>query len=87
MDALGICEAEFANWYLSQIINVARPGKRADEKTTNAMIAGIAAMRPPDEAEAMLIAQMISTHELAMTFARRLKYVENIPQQDRRRMP
>ena len=82
MDALGICEANFANWYLSQIIDVARPGARADEKSTNAMIAGIAAMRPRDEAEAMLIAQMIATHELAMTFARRLKHVENIPQQD-----
>jgi hypothetical protein len=40
------------------------------------------AMRPRDEAEAMLIAQMIATHELAMTFARRLKRVENVPQQD-----
>jgi hypothetical protein len=39
-------------------------------------------MRPRDEAEAMLIAQMIATHELAMTFARRLKRIENIPQQD-----
>jgi hypothetical protein len=37
------------------------------------MLAGIAAMRPRDEAEAMLIAQMVATHELAMTFARRLK--------------
>jgi hypothetical protein len=82
MDALGICEAEFANWYLGQIIDVARPGSRADEKTANAMIAGIAAMRPRDEAEAMLVAQMVATHELAMTFARRLKHVENIPQQD-----
>jgi hypothetical protein len=82
MDALGICEAEFANWYLSQIIEVAKPGARADEKATNAMIAGIAAMRPRDEAEAMLLAQMTATHELAMTFARRLKRTENIPQQD-----
>ena len=82
MDALGICEANFVNWYLSQIIDVAKPGARADEKATNAMLAGIAAMRPRDEAEAMLIAQMIATHELAMTFARRLKRIENIPQQD-----
>ena len=29
-----------------------------------------------------LIAQMIATHDLAMTFARRLKYVENIPRPD-----
>jgi hypothetical protein len=82
IDAMGICEEDFASWYLSQIIDVAKPGARADEKATNAMIAGIAAMRPRDEAEAMLIAQMIATHELAMTFARRLKRVENIPQQD-----
>ena len=82
MDALGICEADFASWYLSQIIEVAKPGARADEKATNAMLAGIAAMRPRDEAEAMLIAQMIATHELAMTFARRLKRIENIAQQD-----
>jgi hypothetical protein len=82
MDALGICEGEFANWYLNQIIDVARPGARADEKAANAMLAGIAAMCPRDEAEAMLIAQMIATHDLAMTFARRLKRVENIPQQD-----
>ena len=81
-DALGICEANFVNWYLSQIIDVAKPGARADEQATNAMLAGIAAMRPRDEAEAMLIAQMIATHELAMTFARRLKRIENIPQQD-----
>jgi hypothetical protein len=31
---------------------------------------------------AMLIAQMIATHALAMTLARRLKRIENIPQQD-----
>jgi hypothetical protein len=43
---------------------------------------GDPAMRPRDEAETMLIAQMIATHELAMTFARRLKRTENIPQQD-----
>jgi hypothetical protein len=82
MDSLGICHGDFANWYLNQIIEAAKPGARADEKATNAMIAGIAAMRPCDEAEAMLLAQMMATHELAMAFARRLKLVENIPQQD-----
>ena len=39
-------------------------------------------MRLRDEAEVMLIAQMIATHELAMTFARRLKGTENLAQQD-----
>jgi hypothetical protein len=42
-----LCEADFSSWYLSQIIDVARPGARAHEKApTNAMLAGIAAMRP-----------------------------------------
>jgi hypothetical protein len=31
MDALGICEENFASWYLSQIIEAAKPGARADE--------------------------------------------------------
>jgi hypothetical protein len=82
MDAMGISEPIFADGYLRQIITVATVGNKSDADRIDEMIAGIAAMRPRDEAEAMLIAQMIATHELAMTFARRLKRTENIPQQD-----
>jgi hypothetical protein len=67
MDALRICEANFVTGYLSQIIDVAKPGARAVEKATNAMLAGIAAMRPRDEAEAMLIAQMVAMHYRSLT--------------------
>jgi hypothetical protein len=82
MDAMGISEPIFANWYLRQVINVVTVGNKSDADRIDEMIAGVAAMRPRDETEAMLIAQMIATHDLAMTFVRRLKYVENIPQQD-----
>jgi hypothetical protein len=82
MDALGVSESAFASALLRQITDVARNGANLNPVLVNEMIAGIAAMRPRDEAEAMLIAQLIATHELAMTFAQRLKHVENIPQQD-----
>ena len=82
MDALGVSEPAFGDALLRQITDVARNGANLDPTRVNAMIAGIAAMRPRDEAEAMLIAQMIATHELAMTFTRRLALTENIPQHD-----
>ena len=43
------------------------------------MVKGI---EPRDQVEAMLAAQMAATHNLTMTFARRLNHVENLPQQD-----
>jgi hypothetical protein len=53
-----------------------------DLASTNSMLGAIYGMKPCDEAEAMLIAQMVATHDLAMTFARQAAQAENIPQQD-----
>jgi hypothetical protein len=39
-------------------------------------------IKPRDQIEAMLAAQMAAVHVATMTFARRLAHVENIPQQD-----
>jgi hypothetical protein len=82
MDALGISDHHFLHGYLDQIIHTAT--RKADDDTNgiNEMLGAIAGMKPRDEMEAMLCAQMVATHNLAMTFAGRLKYVENIPQQD-----
>jgi hypothetical protein len=82
MDALGIADYSFLHGYLDQIVKAAMIGKPANPEEANAMLGAIALMRPRDEGEAMLLAQMVSTHNLAMTFARRLALVENIPQQD-----
>ena len=43
------------------------------------MVAGV---KPQDEVEAMLAAQMAAVHNATMTFARRLAHVDNIQQQD-----
>ncbi|WP_300246595.1 hypothetical protein [Antarcticimicrobium sp.] len=39
-------------------------------------------MNPEDAAETLLLAQMAAIHQATMMMARRLKHVENIPQQD-----
>lgn len=82
MDALGIARTEFVYAFAEQIVNVATKGQNVAEAPPNAMLAAIIGMKPRDEAEAMLISQMVATHNLAMMFARRLNHVENIPQQD-----
>ena len=46
------------------------------------MLSVVKGIEPHDQLEAMLAAQMAVTHDAVMTFARRLKHVENIPQQD-----
>ncbi len=46
------------------------------------MLSAIVGVKPRDDTEAMLIAQMVATHNLAMTFARRLNHTETIQQQD-----
>jgi hypothetical protein len=81
MDALGIADMHFVHDYLGGVVNVASPGK-VDDKAINSMLGAIAGLKPRDEAEAMLCAQMVATHGLAMTFARRLWNIDTIQQQD-----
>ena len=82
MDALGISGLGFFNGYLNQVVSVATTGKIANAFEIDAMLSAIAGVRPRDDMEAMLAAQMVATHNLAMTFVRRLNHVENIKQQD-----
>ena len=46
------------------------------------MLSVIKSIKPQDQIEAMLAAQMAAVHLATMTFARRLAHVENIQQQD-----
>ena len=71
MDALGISGPEFFGDYLHQVVNVRDNWKNSERERYNAMSSAIIGIKPRDETEAMLIAQMVATHELAMTFARR----------------
>ncbi len=46
------------------------------------MLSVIKGIKPNDQLEAMLAAQMAAVHRAAMTFAKRLAGVETLPQQD-----
>jgi hypothetical protein len=81
-DNLGISEPAFLGGYLDGVVRVATAHNPADVASINSMMGAIYGMKPSDEAEAMLIAQMVATHDLAMTFARQATQADNIPQQE-----
>src|SRR3954469_5260950 len=58
----------------------------SDPETRNrqiqAALAALMGIRPSDEIEGMLAAQMVATHNAAMTLLGRLRSAELVPQQD-----
>jgi hypothetical protein len=80
-EALGTANADFLDGLLRQLVN-AGSDHGAEERGLNFMLSVIKGIKPRDQLEAMLAAQMAATHMATMTFARRLANVENIPQQD-----
>jgi len=81
MQAIGTTDFDFYCGLIGQLVNASKKGE-APEAATNFMLAVVKGIEPRDQVEAMLAAQMAAVHMAAMTFARRLAHVENIPQQD-----
>jgi hypothetical protein len=82
MKSIGTTDTDFYSGLMLQLINVGSPGKEPDEAGTNFMLSIVKGIKPRDQIEAMLAAQMAAVHVASMTFARRLAHVDNIPQQD-----
>jgi hypothetical protein len=82
MDSLGTTQLDFSDGLVAQLANAATNGRMVDERQLNFMLAMVTGIEPRDQMEAMLAAQMAAVHNAAMTFARRLNHVDNIPQQD-----
>ena len=82
LEALGSRDFDFLSGLLKQLCDVIAHGRSTDEDGLNFMLSVVKGIEPHDQLEAMLAAQMAVTHDAVMTFARRLKHVENIPQQD-----
>ena len=81
-EALGTADVDFLDGLLNQLVNASAPGREVDERELGFMLSLVKSVRPRDEVEAMLAAQMATVHMATMTFARRLGHVESIPQQD-----
>ena len=84
MEALGTANAHFSGGllYTLRIAASATEGCRFDQDLFNFMLSVITGIKPNDQLEAMLAAQMAAIHIAMMTFTQRLGTVDNIPQQD-----
>jgi hypothetical protein len=82
MDAFGSADREFVDGLLSQLANADSHGKGLEESRLNFLVSVVNGIGPRDTVEAMLAAQMAVVHVTSMTFARRLRNVETIQQQD-----
>jgi hypothetical protein len=82
MEALGTADADFANGLLRQL--VANAGSHSEEIADglNFMLSVVKGVKPKDQLEAMLAAQMTVVHIATLTFARQLAHVKTLPQQD-----
>jgi hypothetical protein len=81
MDALGTLDPAFFATFVAQVTN-ASDAKEGPATAANAALAFVRGIKPRDETETCLAAQMYATHSAAMVFARRLNNVGTIPQQD-----
>jgi hypothetical protein len=67
---------------LPQLARASTPANQIGERELNFIVSLVKGIKPGDQIEAMLAAQMTAVHIATMRFAARLARVENLPQQD-----
>ena len=80
MNALGTTSVDLADRLVSQIVNAThlQPSSESiSENTLNAALGAVAGIAPRDEAEAMLAAQMVGVHWIAMDLLRQVGVTDN----------
>jgi hypothetical protein len=81
-DTLGVADPDAMHGILRQLVRASVKGERCDEVNLPFMIAMIKSIKPRDCVEAMLVAQMVSVHVMAMRCAHRLASAQDAAQQD-----
>jgi hypothetical protein len=82
MEQLGTTEPPFLTGLLSQLVNAGSTGRKVDQGTLNFMLSVVRGIKPRDQTETMLAAQMAAVHAATMTLAKRLADADDIPHQD-----
>ena len=77
MEALGTADTDFMYGLLRQLANAGSQVEQIDQGGLNFMLAVVKGVKPNDQLEAMLAAQMATIHVATLTFARRLAHVED----------
>ena len=81
-NALGVADRDAMDGILRQLVRASASGGSADEVNLSFMISMVKSIRPRDCVEAMLVAQMVCLHVMAMRCAQHLANAEDIAQHD-----
>src|SRR6201986_2167351 len=81
-NALGTPDRDATDGILRQLIKASVSGGKPDEANLSFMISIMQSIKPRDAVEAMLVAQMVSVHVMAMRCAHHLASAEDIAQLD-----
>jgi len=81
-DAVGTSDLEFYSGLVRQLATAVSSNGRIDERDLNFMLAVIKDIKPKDQLEAMLAAQMAATHMAILNFAPRLHQAKTLEELD-----
>jgi len=80
--ALGIADRDAMHGILRQLVKASVIGKKPDAVNLAFMISMMESIKPRDSIEAMLVAQMVSVHVMAMRCAYHLANADDVARQD-----
>jgi hypothetical protein len=81
-ETLGVTDCDAMHGILRQLVKASVNGQKPDAVNLAFMIAMVKSIKPRDSVEAMLVAQMLSVHVMAMRCAHHLASAEDIAQLD-----
>jgi hypothetical protein len=81
-DALGVADRDAMHGLLRQLVKASVNGEKPDAVNLAFMISMVNSIKPRDSVEAMLVAQMVSVHVMAMRCAHHLANAQDIARQD-----
>ena len=81
-ETLGVTDCDAMHGILRQLVKASVNGQKPDAVNLAFMIAMVKSIKPRDSVEAMLVAQMVSVHVMAMRCAHHLANAQDIAQQD-----
>ncbi len=82
LEAVGGEDLQFLNGLIAQLTDAGVKGRDLNCRDANFMLSVVKSIRPQNQLEAMLAAQMAAVHLASMTMTRRLAHVETLDQQD-----
>jgi len=82
MAALGTADHDFFRGVVGQLGDATSRDGKVDEQALNFMLSVVKGIKPRDQVETMLAAQMAAVHVATLTCARRLGQAETLAQQD-----